>query len=195
MNDIVVVGAGCIGSWLSLLLTKEGYDIILFDNDRIECHNLKNQLYKHEDLGLLKTQGIQNVINEFCRVKINTFNERVTSKSLYSSYMISAVDNMESRKIVFDLWCQSEQKLLIDGRLHKDQLQIFCVMPKTSEKYKSSLYEDKELPDEKCEISSHLGSLIASHMVNFLNNYQITQKLVPYYFEYYLPLNLTTIKE
>ena len=48
----VVIGAGGIGSWLSILLSRIGVQPMIIDYDTIENHNLGGQLFKESQIGI-----------------------------------------------------------------------------------------------------------------------------------------------
>ena len=61
---ITVVGAGGIGSFTTLALAKIGFtDIRVFDDDRIEIHNLGNQFYRRKDLNKPKVEALRDIVN------------------------------------------------------------------------------------------------------------------------------------
>lgn len=49
-TNVVIGGAGGIGSWLSLLISRAGFFPIVYDFDILEEHNLAGQLYTSHSL-------------------------------------------------------------------------------------------------------------------------------------------------
>jgi tRNA A37 threonylcarbamoyladenosine dehydratase len=62
---ILIFGAGGIGSWSSFFLTRAGFDVRIFDFDRVEEHNLGGQMFLHQDIGKLKIDAVNNVARLF----------------------------------------------------------------------------------------------------------------------------------
>ena len=101
---VIIGGAGGIGSWLSLLLARVGFDIYLVDFDLVESHNIGGQFFKASDVGMYKTASVNQSIKSFCGNEINTLNERVGENFQGDIFMFSAFDNMEARKHLFNSW-------------------------------------------------------------------------------------------
>lgn len=206
-DEIVMIGgAGGIGSWLTFLLAKAGFKPIVYDFDVIEEHNIGGQLFRVEDIGLGKVDALSKILKSFCGEDISTFKEAITNTSSTHYFMFSAFDNMKARKDLFEVWKRSISDcpvtpVFIDGRLIMEQLQIFCVTPANMDLYESEyLFEDSEVEDAPCTMrqTSHSACMIASHMVGFFTNH-ITNiyerevvREVPFFYEYFIPMNLTT---
>ena len=217
---IIVGGAGGIGSWLSLLLSRAGFYPIVYDYDRLEEHNLAGQLYTKLDAenNTLKVDALKGLCKNFADTDITVMNERYTKDSMSHHYVMSAFDNMQARKDMFEAWCdyvrewQEENGILditkeiegdidipifIDGRLTAEQMQIFCVTPKNISKYKEHLFDDSEVEDAPCTMkqTSHSAAMIASHMVGFFTNHMTNNaekditRVLPFLWEYFIPLN------
>lgn len=219
---IIVGGAGGIGSWLSLLLSRAGFYPIVYDYDRLEEHNLAGQLYTKLDAenNTLKVDALKGLCKNFADTDITVMNERYTKDSMSHHYVMSAFDNMQARKDMFEAWCEyvkdwkslkeheedlsgedkfDEVPIFIDGRLTAEQMQIFCVTPDRIEAYKEHLFDDSEVEDAPCTMkqTSHSAAMIASHMVGFFTNHMTnnaekdTTRVLPFFWEYFIPLNYT----
>lgn len=220
-THVVIGGAGGIGSWLALMLTRAGFNPIVYDFDVLEEHNMGGQLYPKCEIGSPKVTALQSILIEFADTRGTMLTERFTKDSMQSHYMFSAFDNMQARKDMFEAWCKfveewkdyndaincgeaeaigNEYKqvpVFIDGRLTAEQMQIFCVTPDRIEDYKRHLFDDSEVPDAPCTMkqTSHSAAMIASHMTGFFTNHftnnQVGEKdrIVPFYWEYFIPIN------
>ena len=217
---IIVGGAGGIGSWLSLLLSRAGFYPIVYDYDRLEEHNLAGQLYTKLDAenNVLKVDALKGLCKNFADTDITVMNERYAKDSMSHHYVMSAFDNMQARKDMFEAWCEyvedweslqkhekdlngedkfNEVPIFIDGRLTAEQMQIFCVTPKNISKYKEHLFDDSEVEDAPCTMkqTSHSAAMIASHMVGFFTNHMTNNaekditRALPFLWEYFIPLN------
>ena len=171
----------------------------------MKVYRLKGQLFRQNDVNDTKVNAIYNIIKEFCGQEINTFTDRITVNSPTHYFMFSAFDNMQARKDLFEVWKRSIPNcpitpIFIDGRLLMEQLQIFCVTPDKIEEYeREHLFDDSEVEDAPCTMrqTSHSAAMIASHMTAFFTNH-ITNiyerdniREVPFYYEYFIPVNLT----
>src|SRR6187402_2918111 len=105
-KDIIVIGQGGIGSWVSLLLARAGASLHTFDMDSFEKHNMSGQLVRNFDVGKNKATAISDVIKGFCDegTEITTYTEKYTLESISNNIVVMGVDNMEARKIGFQNW-------------------------------------------------------------------------------------------
>ena len=101
---VVIGGTGGIGSWLTLLLSRMGPEIVVYDFDKIEEHNIGGQWFKKGDIGSTKVNALRNNIRDFSNIDISAMNEKATDETLVSAYCFSAFDNMKARKDLFNAW-------------------------------------------------------------------------------------------
>ena len=195
-TNVIVGGAGGIGSWLTLMLSRAGFYPIVYDYDRLEGHNLAGQLYTKEDaeIGALKVDALKGLCKHFADTDITVMAEKYTKDSMSHHYVFSAFDNMQARKDMFNSWKEYvkewkefqdiaeaesvanmslEEPIFIDGRLTAEQMQIFCVTPDLIAEYEKHLFDDSEVEDAPCTMkqTSHSAAMIASHMVGFFTNH------------------------
>jgi len=203
----LIGGAGGIGSWLALFLARAGFHPFVFDDDLVEVHNVGGQLYSLKDIGKRKVEALDEILRRQADTTMAYRGERYTSNSMTHIYAFAAFDNMQARKDMFGNWYKeyvvenpNPNALFIDGRLLMEQMQIFCVTPETALRYKNELFDDSEVEDAACTMkqTSHSAAMIASLMTGFFTNHManklenMTTREVPYFQEYYIPLNLTT---
>lgn len=117
MKDVLIVGAGGIGSFL----VKELYDllmknqinanIVVYDDDDIEEKNIKYQNFEIENLGKSKVKDLED------RFLINGVEERFTEENKVDEFdmVVSCVDNNQTRKILFNK-CEENDVGFIDLR-------------------------------------------------------------------------------
>ena len=195
-TNVVVGGAGGIGSWLTLLLSRAGFYPVVYDYDRLEGHNLAGQLYTKESAeeGVLKVSALQDLCKSFADTDITVMAEKYTKESMSHSYVFSAFDNMQARKDMFEAWkghvrewedfkkiadathvpnIPNNEPIFIDGRLTAEQMQIFCVTSDKIEEYEKHLFDDSEVEEAPCTMkqTSHSAAMIASHMTGFFTNH------------------------
>ena len=195
-TNVIVGGAGGIGSWLTLMLSRAGFFPIVYDFDILEEHNLAGQLYTKSDAEAMvpKVDALKGLCKQFADTDITVMNERYTKDSMSHNYVFSAFDNMQARKDMFAAWKEYvkewedfkdivdaahipnislSEPIFIDGRLTAEQMQIFCVTPDKIEEYEKHLFDDTEVQDAPCTMkqTSHSAAMIASHMVGFFTNH------------------------
>ena len=179
--SVAIIGVGAIGSHTVESLSKMGIrHFNIFDDDIVEEHNLANQGYFLPEIGYKKVEALANrisvgtgatVVAHPCRVEDNhDFTER---------YVISAVDNMTSRKSIFESFLSSTiSRFFLDGRMAARFGQVFFVdklNPESIEKYENSLFSDEEAVPLPCTekatifcaygIASFMSALIAKSII------------------------------
>lgn len=210
-RDVILGGAGGIGSWCSLFLSRLGMHIYAYDMDSFETHNMSGQLVKGSDIGKLKTDVAIELAKEFSNHTLIEGMGKYEMDSEYSPIMISGFDNMKARRDMFNNWkLQLEENpelrkeaLFLDGRLLASSYQIFCIQGDNLEhieKYERDyLFDDSEVEDVDCTLkqTSHCAAGIASHMVGFLTNFATNCVLegkfmvIPFKYEYITESNYT----
>jgi len=173
-EEILLVGCGGIGSNALYFLTKSIpaiYNII--DKDIVESHNIGSQFFKKDQLGKYKVESIKTN----CELGyIRTFKQSYSSE-FCSPITITALDNMETRKLVYQAWkVQNSRELLIDGRLRATLYEIYIVTPGKEEEYEKTLFDDKEVDEGPCTFKQTaffaglIGARITQVVANYLTN-------------------------
>lgn len=216
-THVIVGGAGGIGSWLTLMLSRAGYKPIVYDFDIIEEHNIGGQLFGASNIEQPKVTALSGIVKEFADTDIMANNERYQRDSMSHHYVFSAFDNMKARRDMFDAWKEyvdewktmksmnpesgsyvNNTPVFIDGRLLMEQLTIFCVTPDKIDEYEKHLFSDDEVAEAPCTLkqTSHSAAMIASHMVGFFTNHYTNNvvgeddRALPFRWEYFIPINL-----
>ncbi|NLR61094.1 hypothetical protein HGH93_23535 [Chitinophaga polysaccharea] len=213
-RDIIIIGAGGIGSWLSLFLSRTGANLFIYDYDHFENHN-GGQVMFREDEGKLKTEAIKSTIASFSPdCEVTTFGKYIqTSDS--GKIVICGPDNIPTRRLAFNKWAtlvskapveQKREYFFMDGRLLAEQLQIFCFsgdMPSLIEKYRTEfLFEPDEDTEESCTFkqTTPMAGLIAAQMIGYLTNWLTNLKRgrnirrIPFSYEYLLATDTRIVK-
>jgi len=183
--NILIIGAGGIGSWTTLLLSRAGFkSITIVDDDSVEVINLGGQFYSMEDIStpkvfalneatkLYSNYPLKAIIAKFTAIESERFIPRVNNSVLnMGSYdiVIGALDNMTARQQLFSAWKVNgkSDSVFIDGRLLAEVFQIFTMEHKDSvhiEKYeKEYLFGDEEVEEVSCtsKATSYYGAGIA----------------------------------
>ncbi len=103
---VTVCGAGALGSWMAENLARQGFQRIrVIDHDRVEAHNLGNQLYAQADIGAFKVQALQNLVFQVSGVEIEPVNKRLEEGNCAallkgSDLVVDTLDNPEGRRLV-----------------------------------------------------------------------------------------------
>lgn len=117
---IHIIGCGSVGSTVAEMLARFGLTkFSLYDFDRVEEHNLVNQMFSKHQVGMQKTDAVtENLldINPEIKEDLKLFPEGYTGQKL-SGYVFLCVDNIDlRRKIVTDNRYNQNIKAMFDFR-------------------------------------------------------------------------------
>lgn len=100
-DRIHIIGCGSVGSTVAENLARCGITrFSLWDFDKVENHNLVNQMFRAQDVGKPKTEALLDILSEINPdVKADTllFNEGWKGNRL-SGFVFLCVDNIELRR-------------------------------------------------------------------------------------------------
>lgn len=181
-TSIVIGGAGGIGSWLSLFLSRvlsRHHTVVIYDNDVVEEVNIGGQFYQTKAIGKYKVSMAKEAMIFYSgSTSVHAINGLYREDSFASPIMFSCFDNMAARKMMFKKWKReviSDPKgIFIDGRLLAEQFQILFVTPDRIEEYeKKYLFDDSEVEDVNCSYkqTTHFAANIAAKMVQGFTNW------------------------
>ena len=198
-QQIIIGGAGGIGSWLAFQVARLSPSLIaLYDDDIVETGNLSGQLFSRLDVNKTKVKAIESVITKYNEhYCVHGIPSRFTEYTEAGDVMMCGFDNMEARKTFFRSWLShvyslSENKrkecLFLDGRLSMGILQVFCITGDDSysiQKYSESyLFDDADADETICSMKQTtymacmIGSIMTNLFVNFVAN--LTDPVLPY---------------
>lgn len=148
---VALIGCGGIGSPTALALAKMGIGrITLIDPDSVEEHNLPNQLFRLFDTGQKKVFAAKDMLADFSPSDVTAVPDRFEGQTPLSGIVISGVDSMKSRQMIWDSvkW-NLDVPLYIDGRIGGEIIQILTVRPSQIEDIE--FYEDPDnlFPDSE----------------------------------------------
>ncbi len=94
-TPINIIGAGAIGSFTALALAKMGFhNITSIDFDGIDVENMNCQFFRFKDIGSAKVLALQELIEDFTRIKINVVNGMWDGAIMDGITMIDAPDTV-----------------------------------------------------------------------------------------------------
>jgi len=174
--NILVVGAGAIGSYLTFSLQKMGVkNITVIDHDKIEAHNLPNQLFippTEETLKvfqLSKTLKLLNPDEQDIKVFPISWDVFRQINNVRFDVIFVCADNMEVRSEIFEYCNLYSLTFIIDGRVGGLSGNVFsCSMNVEFHKdyYRKSLWDNKDIPPLPCTgtITNYVAMGIAAEM-------------------------------
>ena len=178
---IIVGGVGGIGSWTCLALSRQEADLYIFDMDTIDETNMGGQFFTTNDIGKNKAVAMKDhIVNFSANTNVTTF-DKYDEDSFSGLIVISAFDNMEARKLMYEKWLEfirsdegkDKPVLFIDGRLLAESMKVFAVTRETANKYRDYLWSDAEIEDVDCsyKATTHCSMIIAGLITSIYNNF------------------------
>jgi len=166
-EEVTIIGAGSIGSFVNLSLTKMGLNTSVWDFDVLEEHNIPNQFYRLEDIGRHKIEALNDIVNSFSnrRTKIRDIKvDETTDLDELKGIVISAVDSMKVRKIIWEK-CKFNinLKAFIDSRMGGEVMKIYTINPNDMddiELYESTLHTDEEASTDTCSVQTIIYNIL-----------------------------------
>jgi hypothetical protein len=100
-EKIHIIGCGAVGSTLAENLVRLGLtNIVLYDFDVVDRHNIANQMFRDTDIGRLKTEALAEqliMINPEVKEELVLENEGYLGQKL-NGYVFLCVDNIDLRR-------------------------------------------------------------------------------------------------
>lgn len=172
-ETILFVGQGGIGGNAMYCLAKTipaKYYII--DADIVESFNVGCQFFNKSQVGKKKVQAIKETLDACSTAQINTLDK--TYNNEYLPIMISGLDNMATRKQMYEEWKKHEDReILIEGRLRASLYEVYVVTKGREEAYEATLFNDEDADDGPCTFkqTAYFGMLIGARITHCLVNY------------------------
>lgn len=127
---IHIVGCGSVGSTVAENLARSGVtNMTLWDFDKVEPHNLANQMFRQQDVGRLKVDALFDMLKEInpaVQDKVELKPDGWTGK-LMSGYIFLCVDNIELRREIVEKHMDSPYvKAMFDFRTRLEDAQHYA---------------------------------------------------------------------
>tara|TARA_R100001460_G_C3553340_1_gene175303 strand:+ start:990 stop:1679 length:690 start_codon:yes stop_codon:yes gene_type:complete len=182
---IHIVGAGATGSRVFMSLIELGLtNISVYDYDIVEPHNLANQAYLHEHIGLHKVNALKDLTQKKLGMPADLIkdmrfiNERVDQRQ-FNGFLFLLTDSMASRRQIVEAQSTGADSLLLhifETRMASTHGNVFHFSPlNTAQRaaWFDTLIDDDKAEQSPCGTSISVGataSLIANLVVwEFMN--------------------------
>jgi len=171
-----IIGVGATGSEIGRTAAKMGFTKFrIWDADIVESHNLPNQAYDVEHVGMRKVDAFKDVLTRFNpRVVVETnpvFFESATHKDELDGILVLTVDTMSARKDIFNAFNMNwNVKLVFETRLGFDygELNVLDPLdPTTLKEWNGGLLNDEDIPEGPCNLR------ICTTLVNMISAYTV----------------------
>ena len=175
-TPVSIIGAGAMGSFIALLLAKMGCTRFkLWDSDLVESHNLPNQTYDVEHIGMAKVDALTLVLQRFNPdVQVETYNRFFSSekdRDNLSGIVIMSVDSMAARRDIGEAirnnWSVDRAFETRIGFKYGEVNILDPLDPAKLNEWSNALRDDSEVPDGPCseKICTTFVALVSAFIV------------------------------
>jgi len=171
---VSVIGVGAVGSNIAMLLAQMGYgrpgcgELHLYDFDIVEEHNLPNQAFLLEHVGMKKVDAMKDLIEKKMGFSVNAHDRKVTEDMAddpsirRSHYVFMAVDSMAARKSILKSFLEFNitTRLMIESRMGATDGMVFAINPQDYNEcqvWSDKWYTDEESVAGGCGTSASVG--------------------------------------
>jgi sulfur carrier protein ThiS adenylyltransferase len=158
-----VIGCGATGSRVVLSLAKLGVENIhAWDFDKVEEHNVPNQAFGLQHVGLLKVDALAQLVRAATGAEITIHPEKVDGTQQLSEVVFLLTDTMSSRKEIWNraLKFKLRTNLIVETRMGADSGRVYALNPNRPgqiKAYEETLYADEEAEASACGASVSVG--------------------------------------
>lgn len=129
-SRVHIIGCGSVGSTVAENLARCGVTkMTLWDFDKVEPHNISNQMFRNQDIGRLKVEALRDILIEInpdiadsLEIEPNGWNGKILS-----GYIFLAVDNIDLRREIVEKHFYSQfVKAVFDFRTGLEDAQHYA---------------------------------------------------------------------
>jgi len=165
-KKIAIVGSGSVGSFTALSLSKLGMsNMEIYDDDKIEDHNIPNQFFRLDQIGKPKVEALKEIIKAFSGYELTVYPRKFGEiDQPIAEVVIVATDSMESRKLVWDK-CKMNinVKFFIDCRMGGEALKVYTIRPCDTDEvefYEKTLHSDGKSSELPCSAQTIIYNIL-----------------------------------
>ena len=173
---IAIVGIGGLGCTVSMLLARQGINLMLIDGDIVEKSNLERQvLFDVEDIGKPKSEVAARRLE--CFSEITSVFDTITEKNTVildgADLIIDCTDNMETRMVI-DNFSREKRVPWIHSAGVKEIGTLFFIDPSREERATFKDFAEGKEGESACSVGvmnttvSIVGALAAKMAVDYL---------------------------
>lgn len=169
-----IIGVGATGSYIGLTAAKMGFhNFRVWDLDIVESHNLPNQIYEADQVGMKKVDAFEQILQRFNpTIKVEKHPYFFTSeehKWLLDGPLVLTVDTMHARKDIFNAFKLNwKVKNVFETRLgfmHAELNVLDNMNLSKLQNWNENLLSDEDIPEAPCNeriITSLVGIVSAT---------------------------------
>lgn len=182
-----IIGTGAIGSFVAMALAKMGIkNIMTWDHDKIEEHNIANQIFPVDSVGKRKAIATREMVKQFSGEDICTTAIKITGAKAYRALsdafpnhrlcLILAVDSLDVRRAIVEDLRQAWGTQVIDARMGAKTYRVMTFAPTQAREltdYLATLTSDADAVQERCGQKSIIYTVlgVAAEVCAFVHAY------------------------
>lgn len=154
-RGVTIIGAGATGSPMAVGFAKLGVEKIeVWDDDIVEDHNLSNQMYGPQHLGMAKVEALRDVVFQQTGTVITAHNRRIGPNDAgrmleVVCVLVDSMDGPEGRRgIAEQVIFGSRAEFVIETRMGVEHGMIYSIQPRNLVEFrgwKDTLYSDDDV--------------------------------------------------
>jgi len=188
-KEILIVGAGNVGSWTSMWLAKMGFlTIKAIDFDKVELHNTGSQIYGINELGNYKTIALGKRLLADCpELLFTSYARAFESTDLRgSAIVVMSVDSMATRRQIVESYkAEDSVELFVDSRVGRYMIRVIAFKPEEISWYlNSTWFEDSSAEDIPCgeqsiiDVQAFASGFVARQVRRFMTTGSVDRDLI-----------------
>lgn len=125
---IHIIGCGSVGSTIAENLARCGLKkMTLWDFDKVESHNIVNQMFRQQDIGKTKVEALKDILLEINPDMELKLKPQGWNGEMLSGYVFLAVDSIEIRRKIVEQHINSPTiKVVFDTRTLLTGAQLYA---------------------------------------------------------------------
>ena len=131
--QITIIGAGGIGSPVVKELVQLGVrHLTVYDGDTVALHNLGTTEYRPHDVGAFKVDALGALVKEYAVGPVSYTGIPAPfqgTEPLAADIVISGVDTLRARRVIFSAVSKAKIPFFIDGRIGGEQIRVYSIQP------------------------------------------------------------------
>lgn len=181
-----IVGVGATGSWVAVIAAKMGWTHFnIWDADTVESHNVPNQAYSSQHIGMLKVDALKDVltqINPGVKVTSHPYHWTTENSPEFEGALFIAVDSLNTRKAIYStLQDAIDLDIIFETRIGFTMATMNILDPFDTDSIMNmmeSIKDDSEVEEAPCNerIITSLVTLTASTLVHYLCSFYSSER-------------------
>jgi molybdopterin/thiamine biosynthesis adenylyltransferase len=176
-----VIGVGATGSKTVVELAKKGVqNLHVWDFDRIESHNIANQAYFPNQVGMLKVEALGDIIRQFTGLEIVQHPEKVDGTQPMGNVVFLMPDKMSARKEIWQRGLRLKPNIdhIIETRMGVDSGRVYSfspIVPAQFREWEGTLYDDNDADVERAPCGTAITVGATAEIVTGIAVWQFIQ--------------------